>query len=123
MLPALLLVPLLLAGPAGASPPVPPRPATPELTAPTSATAPAPAPVVGTAPGPMIPVGDDSVRRVPIAELQQAMKTGKVVVVDVRSAADYAASHAHGALSIPLNDVETRSKELPRESFIVTYCT
>ena len=79
--------------------------------------------MVATAPAPAIPPGDDSVRRVPIAELQQAMKTGKVVVVDVRSAGDYATSHAHGALSIPLNDIEQRSRELPRESFIVTYCT
>lgn len=119
MLRSLLLLPLLLAGPAGASPPVHPPPAAPELAAPTSATA----PVVATAPAPAIPPGDDSVRRVPIAELQQAMKTGKVVVVDVRSAGDYATSHAHGALSIPLNDIEQRSRELPRESFIVTYCT
>jgi rhodanese-related sulfurtransferase len=89
------------------------------LTAPTAATA----PTVSFAPAPVIPPGDDSVRRVPVAELQQAMKTGKVVVVDVRSAADYAASHAHGARSIPLADIEQRSKELPRESFIVTYCT
>jgi len=46
-----------------------------------------------------------------------------VVIVDVRSAADYAAAHAHGALSIPLAEIEQRSKELPRESFIITYCT
>jgi rhodanese-related sulfurtransferase len=78
---------------------------------------------VGTAPARPIPAGDDSVRRVPIAELQQALKAGKVVVVDVRSKGDYDESHAKGALSIPLSEIEQRSKELPRESFIVTYCT
>jgi hypothetical protein len=116
---SLLLLPFLLAGPAGASPPVTPQPAAPELTAPTAAAA----PVVATAPARPIPPGDDSVRRVPIAELQQAMKSGKVVVVDVRSKDDYASSHAKGAISIPLSEIEQRSKELPRESFIVTYCT
>ncbi|HEV7516873.1 MAG TPA: rhodanese-like domain-containing protein [Thermoanaerobaculia bacterium] len=107
MLRSLLLLPFLLAGPAGAAPPLEPQPAKPELTAPA---APAPA-------------GDDSVRRVPVSEAQQAMKGGKAVVVDVRSAADYATSHVHGAISIPLAEIEQRSKELPRESFIITYCT
>ncbi|MEA2691272.1 MAG: hypothetical protein QOJ16_659 [Acidobacteriota bacterium] len=120
MLRSLLLLPFLLAAPAGAAPPVKPQPAAPELTAPTAATAP---PVVGTVPAKPFPPGDDSVRRVPIAEAQQAIKAGKVVVVDVRSAEDYAAAHAHGAVSIPLGEIEKRSKELPRESFIITYCT
>jgi hypothetical protein len=109
MLQSLLLLPFLLAGPAGAAPPVQPQPAVPETSA---ATTPAPA-----------PTGDDSVRRVSLSEAQAAMKSGKVVIVDVRSAADYAASHAHGAISIPLAEIEQRSKELPRESFIITYCT
>lgn len=113
MLRSLLLLPLLLAGPAGASPPVP-----------TSAAPAAPgASVVGTVPPPAIAPGVDSVRRVPVSELQQALKAGNVVVVDVRSKDDYAVAHAHGALSIPLAEIEERSKELPRQSFIVTYCT
>ena len=117
MLRSLLLLPFLLAGPAGAAPPQP-QPAKPELTAPTAATA----PPAATAPAP-VPTGDDSVRRVPITEAKEAVKSGKAVVVDVRSAADYAASHVHGAISIPLAEIEQRSKELPRESFIITYCT
>jgi len=111
MLRSLLLLPFLLAAPAGAAPPAQPQPA------------PIAPPVVGTAPAKPFPPGDDSVRRVPIAEAQQAIKAGKVVVVDVRSAEDYAAAHAHGAVSIPLAEIEKRSKELPRESFIITYCT
>jgi len=101
MLRSLLLLPLLLAGPASAAP-------TPQAAAPQTS-----APVVDT----------DSVRRVPVAEAKEAVKSGKAVVVDVRSAADYAAAHVHGALSIPLAEIEQRSKELPRDSFIITYCT
>jgi len=72
---------------------------------------------------PAAPASTDSVRRVSITEAQEALKSGKAVIVDVRSAADYQSAHAHGALSIPLSEVEQRSKELPRESFIITYCT
>jgi rhodanese-related sulfurtransferase len=65
----------------------------------------------------------DSVRRVPIAEAQEAMKSGKVVFVDVRSLPEYQTAHVHGALSIPWGEIAQRAKELPRESFIITYCT
>ena len=100
MLRSLLLLPLLLAGPASAGPA--PQAAAPQ-TPPTA--------------------GADTVRRVSVAEAKEAVKSGKAVVVDVRSADDYAASHVKGALSIPLAEIEQRSKELPRESFIITYCT
>ena len=106
MLRSLLLLPLLLAGPASAAPP-------PQATAPQAPPAAAAAP----------PASADTVRRVSVAEAKEAVKSGKTVVVDVRSAADYAAAHVKGALSIPLNEIEQRSKELPRESFIITYCT
>jgi Rhodanese-like domain len=110
---SLFLLSFLLALPATASPPAaaPEPPATPATPA-----------IIKTAPLP-VPVGTDSVRRVPVAELQEALKGGKVVVVDVRSPGDYAAGHAKGALLLPLNEIEQRSKELSKESFIVTYCT
>ena len=111
MLRSLLLVPFLLAAPAGAAPPVQPQP---------PAAAPAPAPPPAATPA---PPSADSVRRVPIAEAQEAVKSGKAVFVDVRSAAEYQTAHVHGALSIPWAEIAERSKELPRESFIITYCT
>jgi 3-mercaptopyruvate sulfurtransferase SseA len=114
MLRSLLLVPFLLAGPAGTAPPMPPPP---------PASAPAPAPMApSTAPAPA-PASADSVRRVPVAEAQEALKNGKAVFVDVRSAGEYQTAHVHGALSIPWGEIAQRSKELPRESFIITYCT
>jgi 3-mercaptopyruvate sulfurtransferase SseA len=112
---SLVLLSLLLALPASAAPPPSPQ---------GSQAAPAPpaAPPAAPAPAPT-PVNTDSVRRVPLAEAQQAVKDGKAVIVDVRSAADYKIAHVHGALSIPLAEIEQRSKELPRDSFIITYCT
>ncbi|SEF56484.1 Rhodanese-related sulfurtransferase [Nonomuraea solani] len=44
------------------------------------------------------------------------------VVVDVRSAADYAAGHVPGAVSVPLEDLLDQLGELPKESEIVAYC-
>lgn len=53
-------------------------------------------------------------------------KTGKgvdVVIVDVRSKANYDQSHIVNAISIPLGELEERDKELRQESAIITYCT
>lgn len=105
MLRSLLLLPLLLAGPAGTSPPLqPPQPVTPET-------------------APAFPASADSVRRVTLAEAQEAIKSGKAVVVDVRSPGEYRTAHVQGAVSIPFAEIGERAKELPRDGFIITYCT
>ncbi|MGW4796768.1 ArsR/SmtB family transcription factor [Nonomuraea sp. NPDC004297] len=44
------------------------------------------------------------------------------VVVDVRPAADYAAGHVPGAVSVPLEELRERLGELPKEAEIVAYC-
>ncbi len=44
------------------------------------------------------------------------------LVVDVRSADEYAAGHVPGALHIPLSELELRLGELPADTPIVTYC-
>ena len=62
------------------------------------------------------------IRRVTTAELDELMKQGKVVVVDVRSQDAYDKGHIRGAKLIPLNQVGERAKELPRDKTIVTYC-
>ena len=64
----------------------------------------------------------DGVRRVTLAELQQAMAKGEAVAVDVRGTVAYKLGHIKGARSIPLGLVAERIKELPRDKLIVTYC-
>lgn len=49
-------------------------------------------------------------------------KKEKVVVVDVRSAADHAAGHVDGAVNIPIDELAKRANELPRKVEIVTVC-
>jgi len=44
------------------------------------------------------------------------------VVLDVRPAAEYAAGHIPGAISIPLDELAERLDELPDDLEVVAYC-
>jgi 3-mercaptopyruvate sulfurtransferase SseA len=65
----------------------------------------------------------DAAARITPAELQQLLRRRRAVIVDVRSLETYKASHIKGALSIPIDQVETRFRELPRNKMIATYCS
>ena len=55
-------------------------------------------------------------------EVQRLLKRGDAVLVDVRPAAEFAYGHISGAISIPVEELEARLKELPRGKRIVAYC-
>jgi len=55
-------------------------------------------------------------------ELLRRLKNGQVVAVDVRPAAEYAAGHIPGAVSLPLEELPDRLAELPADVEIVAYC-
>lgn len=61
-------------------------------------------------------------KRVSIDELRVRMERGAAVLLDVRPSAEYAASHLPNATSIPLEELERRLNELPRNRTIVAYC-
>ncbi len=44
------------------------------------------------------------------------------LLVDVRTADEFATGHIHGAVNIPLDTIETRLNEIPRTQPIVVYC-
>lgn len=46
----------------------------------------------------------------------------KFVVLDVRPEAEYESGHLPGAISIPLDELKERIKELPKSKQIVAYC-
>jgi rhodanese-related sulfurtransferase len=46
----------------------------------------------------------------------------RLVVLDVRPQEEYAAGHIPGAVSIPLEELKKRIKELPKRKEIVAYC-
>lgn len=65
----------------------------------------------------------DGVRRVTTDELRAAMERGTVVVVDVRGDEAFKTGHIKGAISIPVDQIASRTKGLPRDKMIVAYCS
>jgi len=65
----------------------------------------------------------DGVRRITTVELQDLLSKGQAYVVDVRNEAAYNLGHVHGAKLIPNTQIAERSKELPSDKTIVTYCS
>jgi rhodanese-related sulfurtransferase len=56
------------------------------------------------------------------AELNDRLEEGKVVVLDVRPEAEYRAGHIVGALSAPLEQLESIAPGLPKRRDVVAYC-
>jgi rhodanese-related sulfurtransferase len=57
-------------------------------------------------------------------DLKDRLDNGEaILVVDARSIADFEGQHIVGAISVPLNEVESRLDEFPRDQEIVFYCT
>ena len=55
-------------------------------------------------------------------ELADRLRSGRVVVLDVRPASEYAAGHIAGARSVPIDDLDTAVEELPRSREVIAYC-
>ncbi len=55
-------------------------------------------------------------------ELLRRLKTGDIVVLDVRPASEYAAGHLPGAIHMPVERLSDRLAELPCDHEIVAYC-
>ena len=56
------------------------------------------------------------------AELERRIKNGEAVVLDVRPPQEFAAGHIASARSIPVAELRTRIKEIPKRRIIVAYC-
>ena len=66
---------------------------------------------------------DDSIARLTAEESHAAVQSGQAIILDVRGAQYYEAHRIAGALSIPLDQLETRIAELDPSLQIITYCT
>lgn len=55
-------------------------------------------------------------------ELIRRVRSGEVLVLDVRPEEEYRSAHLAGALSVPLRELEARMKELSQDRDIVAYC-
>ena len=65
----------------------------------------------------------DGARRITIDELDDMMKAGTAVVIDVRTQAAYDQGHIPGSRLIPAGEIANHLGELPRDKMIVTYCS
>src|ERR671937_2968550 len=64
----------------------------------------------------------DAVELLSAAELQERLEHGKVVLLDVRPEAEYHAGHIRGAVSAPLEALESIAPTLPKRRELVAYC-
>ena len=71
------------------------------------------------------PKTEDDVPRVTVDQAKAALDSGLAVLVDVRSVDAYTASHADGAISIPLDEFENNIDAVPleKDQWVITYCT
>ncbi len=64
----------------------------------------------------------DEADAVGVDELLKLARSKKVVVVDTRPANEYASGHIAGAISVPVDELHRRLKELPKSKDYVAYC-
>jgi hypothetical protein len=63
------------------------------------------------------------IARIDLAELQTRLAAGTALLVDARSAEQYDAGHAEGALLLGSPQLDARLASLEAGALIVTYCT
>ena len=59
---------------------------------------------------------------VPMDELLKRARSKQMVILDTRPASEYIAGHIPGALSIPVDDLQRRLKQLTKGKEYVAYC-
>jgi DNA-binding transcriptional ArsR family regulator/rhodanese-related sulfurtransferase len=59
---------------------------------------------------------------VAMADLLKRARSADVVILDTRPANEYAAGHIAGAVSVPVDELQRKLKQLPRNKDYVAYC-
>jgi hypothetical protein len=69
-----------------------------------------------------LPGGDIPIELIRVKQVAQLLSdSAPVVLVDVRSRQEYLIRHIKGALSIPIDSIEARSRDIPRNGIVVLY--
>lgn len=61
--------------------------------------------------------------RVTLSDAKSAYDKNTAIFIDVRDSGSYAAGHIANALNVPLTELEDRLAEIPKDRWIITYCT
>jgi Rhodanese-like domain len=71
---------------------------------------------------PPMPGSDIPIDLIRVKQVAQLLSDGaQVVLVDVRSRQEFLIRHIKGALSIPVDSIDSRSREIPRDGLVVLY--
>jgi ArsR family transcriptional regulator len=66
--------------------------------------------------------GREELEAITAEELAARVAEGAVTVVDVRPARDFETGHIPGSINVPVEEFETRLRQLPKDHKIVAYC-
>ena len=66
--------------------------------------------------------GRDTLEPITREDLLRRLARRDAVVIDVRPEEEYWAGHIRGAISVPLDDLARRLRELPKTKLVVAYC-
>jgi hypothetical protein len=71
----------------------------------------------------MSPPGEDiPIELIGVKQVAQLLSDGApVALIDVRSRQEYLIRHIKGAVSIPIDSIEARSRDIPRAGIVVLY--
>jgi rhodanese-related sulfurtransferase len=64
----------------------------------------------------------DGVEEITRAELEDRLRIGDVIVLDVRPTPEFTAGHVRGARSVPISELRQHLRALPRDADVVAYC-
>jgi rhodanese-related sulfurtransferase/DNA-binding transcriptional ArsR family regulator len=59
---------------------------------------------------------------VPMKDLLKRARRREVVILDTRPAREYVAGHIAGAISVPVDEIQRRLRQLPKDQAYVAYC-
>jgi rhodanese-related sulfurtransferase/DNA-binding transcriptional ArsR family regulator len=66
--------------------------------------------------------GRSDAEPVAMADLLKRSRSRDIVILDTRPANEYAAGHIAGAISVPVDELQRRLKQLPKKKEYVAYC-
>jgi len=72
---------------------------------------------------PSLDIPYPEIERVSLADARAALDDGSALFLDVRDAGTFGSKHITGATNIPLDELENRTGELPKDRWIITVCT
>lgn len=64
----------------------------------------------------------DELEPVTREELRRLVRDGAVTVLDTRPRPEYESGHIPGALSVPVDELERRLSEIPKDREVIAYC-